>query len=393
MSLISEKWRQHLTLELPPTPSYHPIWVHACSVGEIASIVPLVKALLEQGHHLHITVVTKTGMQHAIRNFGDNVSLSYLPWDLPTNFSRFVAQLQPQLLLLTETEFWPGMLRACRKLSVPIIGINTRISDRSFPRYFASRILWRRWLANVSMFLAQSEIDANRLRDLGVRVPIHTLGNLKYATQAPDVDANQLRMRFDPEGHRPIFLAASTHEGEEKEILNHWRAWKQIRPDLLLMIVPRHPERFDKVGKSIAAHGFSFCSWSEGTVSRSDIVLIDAMGILTQLYTIVDIAFIGGSLAKVGGHNPLEAAICGRGVITGPHIENFQTVVQEMRQYGAAIVTSGAIELDQVVKRMLQHPSELQQMHVAAVHFMQGRSNVLPRVLHQLKPWLSNIHD
>jgi 3-deoxy-D-manno-octulosonic-acid transferase len=175
------------------------------------------------GHDIHLSVVTATGFSHANRQLGNDISISYLPWDLPGAMSRFIHRLQPALLLLTETEFWPGKLSACHKHQVPVVGINTRISDRSFPRYQASRFLWRRWLSPVSLFLAQSRQDAERLIAIGVPAEkIQTVGNLKYAVSAPILDAEKLRRKLDASGRRPVLLVASSHEGEDALILDMW---------------------------------------------------------------------------------------------------------------------------------------------------------------------------
>ena len=202
------KWRQHLTFDLPETHK-GVVWVHACSVGEVASVASLIHHLLDNGKSVHLTVVTRTGFNHAKLLFGDKITQTWIPWDLPGLMSRFVKKLQPSLLLLCETEFWPGMLKSCKKQNVPILGINTRISDRSFPKYFATRYLWQRWLAPVSLFLAQSEQDASRLLALGIaEEKVKTVGNLKFAITAPEVNSKQLRQFIDPSGQRPILIIA-----------------------------------------------------------------------------------------------------------------------------------------------------------------------------------------
>ncbi len=386
---LSAKWRQHLTLELPdPRPGC--IWVHACSVGEVGSVAPLIRRLVAMGHDVHLSVVTATGHAHARRLLGDRVSLSFLPWDLPGAFRRFVDRLQPRLLLLVETEFWPGMLGACGRRGIPVIGINTRISDRSYPRYRATRLFWRRVLRPVVRFLCQSELDAERLASLGVpRERIRVSGNLKLAVRAPQADAEAIRRRLDPGGTRPILLLASTHEPEERLLLKHLDAWRRIRPDLLPVFVPRHPERFDAVDELLREHGLHVLRWSAGEAHAADAVLVDAMGVLPKLYLVADLVVIGGSLADIGGHNPLEAAVCGRGVVTGPHVQNFRAIMKELAQAGGAIVAASAEETGAAIARLLEHPDELKALHAAAFAFMQRRGDVLERVLDELGPWLA----
>jgi len=384
------KWRQHLTLTLPAS-APGCIWVHACSMGEVGSVAPLIRWLLNTGQQVHLSVVTRTGFAHGQRLFGEQIAISYLPWDLPGLMARFVSRLQPALLLLTETEFWPGMLGACRSRQVPVVGINTRISDRSFPRYRASRLLWRYWLGDVRLFLPQSDTDSDRLQAIGIDpARSRTAGNLKYAISPPAVDATSLRQHLDAGMQRPILLIASTHEDEERRILAMWRQWRQLEPGLLLVIVPRHPERFDSVADAIADTTPNWARWSSTAAipDDTDIVLVDAMGVLQQLYCIADIAVIGGSLADVGGHNPLEAAICGRGVLTGPHVHNFRAVMQEMQTAGAAIVAKDDAELQAAVTRLLQQPAELRQLNGSAALFMQDRGAVLQRICDAITPFL-----
>jgi len=399
-SASPSKWQQQFTLSLPE-PQPNCIWLHACSVGEVSSITPLIRTLLQRKHHIHLTVVTATGFAHAQRLLGDAITLAFLPWDLPTAMARMIRRLQPALLLLTETEFWPGMLSACHQQGIPIIGINTRISDRSFPRYQATSWLWRRWLAPVDLFLAQSNTDKERLIALGVSTAkVQSIGNLKYAITAPKLDANALRQHIDTSGKRPILLIASTHEGEDEQLLDMWPAWHKACPDLLTLIVPRHPERFDQVADMICNRGLTLSRWSDkkkadskdGADHYSDVILIDAMGVLGQLYTIADAVIIAGSLQNIGGHNPLEAAICGRGVVTGPHIQNFRDVMLSMQQAEAAIVCNDDHELEAAVCRLLNHPEELRQLNANAALFIEDRAHVLDRMMEAIAPYCPS-HD
>ena len=381
----------------PPVTASGCIWVHACSVGEVGSVAPLIRVLLDKGHHVHLTVVTATGFAHAHRLLGAEISVSYLPWDLPTLFTRFVRTLKPALLLLAETEFWPGMLNACHKQKVPVIGINTRISDRSFPRYRASRFFWRSVLKPVSLFLPQSDIDAERLIAIGVEPEkVRVAGNLKYAITAPEVDASQLRQQIDPCGNRPILLIASTHEKEDEMLLEMWTAWHACCSDLLTLIVPRHPQRFEQVADKITERGLKLQRWSglvddQRTTPDPDIMLIDAMGLLGKLYSIADAVIIAGSLSNIGGHNPLEAAICGRGVVTGPYIQNFRDIMQVMQSEHAAIVAANNAELEQIICRLLSQAEELQQLNGNAALFIRDKSGVLDRIIDEIEPMLARL--
>jgi len=387
------KWRQHLAIDAPQAQPGC-IWIHACSVGEVGSVAALIRMLLDLGHIVHLTVVTATGFAHARRLLGNKISLSFLPWDIPFAMSRMIGALGPSLLLLAETEFWPGMLSACKKQAIPVIGINTRISDRSFPRYRATRMLWKRWLASVTLFLAQSETDAQRLAVMGVAPEnIKVAGNLKYAVETPSVDCNALRARLDSSSSRPILLVASTHNGEDERILDMFPVWHAACPELLVLMVPRHPERFDQAAAMIEQRGHKLSRWSQleehdAGGHKHDIVLVDAMGMLAGLYAIADIVIIAGSLENIGGHNPLEAAICGRGVVTGPHVQNFRDIMTAMQQAEAAIVSRDDHELESAVTRLITHPDELTSLHANAALFIQDRAHVLDRMLAAIRPWL-----
>jgi len=385
----THKWSQHFLWQSPKEQAGC-IWIHACSVGEVASILPLIQALHAQHHRIHLTVVTRTGFAHAQKHVGSMVSISYLPWDLPTLMRRFVRQLKPKLLLLTETEFWPGMLKACHRQGVKVLGINTRISDRSFPKYHATRFFWRHCLKHVNQFFPQSKVDGERLIAMGVDAEcIQVVGNLKYAVQTPDVDASKLRQRIDASGLRPIVLVASTHEDEEQRIMAMWQTWHRQQPNLLLIVVPRHPERFDSVADMIQEQGIPLARWSNNdAIQHADVLLIDAMGILQGLYTIADIAVIGGSLVNIGGHNPLEAAVCGRGVLTGPYVHNFRQVMEDMQKASAAIVSHDDAELESVVLDMLKSPEALRQLNAHAALFMQTNTQVLENMLVAIHPYL-----
>ncbi|MDQ6991371.1 MAG: 3-deoxy-D-manno-octulosonic acid transferase [Mariprofundaceae bacterium] len=383
------KWSQHFLLNQPQAQK-DGVWVHACSLGEVASIVPLIQHLHAQGHPIHLTVITRTGFEHALKQVGDIATISYLPWDLPTLMRRFVQCLKPKLLLLTETEFWPGMLKACANQGVKVVGINTRISDRSFPKYYATRFFWRRWLAYVDMFLPQSDVDAERLIAMGVDASnVQVVGNLKYAVTVPKVNVQNLRQRVDASETRPIVLVASTHDDEEQRILKMWQVWHRQQPDMLLVIVPRHPERFDVVESMIANQGVSVVRWSqEANTQGADVLLVDAIGVLQSLYTIADIAIIGGSLVPVGGHNPLEAAVCGRGVITGPYIQNFREIMRNMQKNNAAMVVNDDEELESLVNTLLREPEQLRRLHAHAALLMQKNTQVLERVCHVVESLL-----
>ena len=229
------------------------------------------------------------------------------------------------------------------------------------------------------------------------RERVHVAGNLKYAITAPDVDAMALRCQLDPEASRPILLVASTHDKEDEKILDMWPVWHSLRPNLLTIIVPRHPERFEQVADTIHNRGLKLARWSElqkntpGSAVDPDLILIDAMGILGKLYTVADSVIIAGSLENIGGHNPLEAAICGRGAVTGPYIQNFREIMDEMQRNHAAIIASDNSELEQAISRLLTHPDELKELNASATLFIQDKGGVLERMMAEIEPWLASV--
>jgi 3-deoxy-D-manno-octulosonic-acid transferase len=217
---------------------------------------------------------------------------------------------------------------------------------------------------------------------------IQTVGNLKFAINPPDVDAKQVRHMIDPSGKRPVFVLGSTHEDEEAQVLAQLNVWRAIQPDLLTVVVPRHPERFDTVANLLQQQGLSFTRYAEERTGDEAVVFIDAMGVLTGLYTIADLVFIGGSLADIGGHNPLEAAVCGRGVVSGKHVQNFRAVYDDMQRQGAAIIVQDKDELTQVITRLLDKPDELKQLNAQAALFMQQQGDVLENTWQQIQPYI-----
>jgi 3-deoxy-D-manno-octulosonic-acid transferase len=198
-----------------------------------------------------------------------------------------------------------------------------------------------------------------------------------------------MRQRLDSTMQRPILLCASTHDDEEQQLLRMFMRWRQQSPTLLLVIVPRHPERFDAVATAISEQGLRLHRWSDGDIHGDiDVVLVDAMGILTALYAVADLVFIGGSLAKVGGHNPLEAAICGRAAVMGPHVQNFRHMVNDLQQAHAILIGRDRHDVQAIILRLLQQHEELRQLHAHAALFMQGQAQVLDVIMEEIEPWL-----
>ena len=339
-------------MQSQPAPT---IWLHAVSVGETRAAQPLVAALRASypEHRILFTHMTPTGRATSETLFGESVERIYLPYDTPWAMRRFLRHYRPQFGLIMETELWPNLIAACRNAGMPLCLVNARLSERSAKRYSTFPALTRGALQSLAAVGAQSASDAARLIALGAR-GVTVTGNIKFDIAAPPEQlelGSELRARC---GKRPIWLAASTREGEEVLILDAWKNALQsgdsgVGADAtaLLVIVPRHPQRFDEVARLATERGFAVQRRSENaTVAASTQVLIgDSMGEMFAFYAAADIAFIGGSLLDFGSQNLIEAAACGTPVLIGPSTRNFAEAAREATACGAAltIVDAGGL--------------------------------------------------
>ncbi len=334
------------------------LWIHAVSMGEVQAAVPLIQALRTRfpEQSILVTTMTPTGSQRVREVFGDSVWHVYLPYDLPGAIARFLARTQPRLLILMETELWPNLLSACRARSIPVILANARLSARSAAGYQHIAGLTRKMLANVTAVAAQTEVDAARFIELGASpTKVHVTGSIKFDTRLPaDVSEKAVLLRCQWGTERAVWIAASTHEGEEAAVLDAFSELKQAFNQLLLMLVPRHPERFNRVAALCQQRGFLVARRSAGDVSpKTDIYLGDTMGELPLLYVACDVAFVGGSLVPIGGHNLLEPAAVGLPVIMGPHVFECAEICRRLLEAQAAHQVNDAMQLAKAVKMYL----------------------------------------
>ena len=337
------------------------IWLHAVSVGEVLAARPLVEALRLRFPHLKLFVstTTETGNEIARRSLHGIDGLFYAPLDFPSPVRKALDTLRPHLLLLVETEIWPNLVHAAHMRGTRVAMVNGRISPRSFGRYLALRFFIRRVLGEVDLFLAQGEPHAERLRALGAPTErVRVSGNLKFdAAETPKPNERLLRL-FGAEalGDRPLFIAGSTVEGEEELVLAALHAVRQSRPDVVLLLAPRHPQRFDGVAAAVEHAGFRpvrRSSLEPGQIRDGDVVLLDTMGELRSLYALARLAFVGGSLVPLGGHNIIEPAAAGIPVLVGPHMENFREIADQFRQAAALVEVRDAAELGREVASLL----------------------------------------
>ena len=316
------------------------VWVHAVSVGEVNAAVPLVNALRAARPDLQllVTTITPTGSARVRALWGDAVAHVYLPYDLPGAVARFLVHYRPQLALVLETELWPNLLFGCRDHGIPAYIVNARLSERSLRGYRVLRLLVGRALRTLRGVLAQSATDGERFERLGAPpAAIAVTGNLKYDIaiddRVPDFVAG-FRERI---AARPVWIAASTHGDEEAMVIAIHRRLRARWPDLLLLWAPRHPERFKAVAQATVDAGWRVATrrltqWPD----RDDAVfVIDTLGELMAFYACADVAFVGGSLQDIGGHNLLEPAAVGTAIVTGPHLHNFSDIAAQLAQAGA----------------------------------------------------------
>lgn len=356
-----------------------PIWVHAVSVGEVNAIAPLVQRLIDADplRRIVITTITPTGSARVTALWGERVEHVYLPYDLKRFMRRFLAHYKPSVGLIVETELWPNMLFASRDAGVPICILNARLSARSLRGYQALSALVRRALATVSRVCAQSRMDAERFLRLGAtKEAIVITGNLKFDVNPPG-NIDELRsIFFHHAGQRPVWIAASTHPEEESIVLSTHRRLRQRWPDALLIWAPRHPERFKSAADQARSQGLRVSTrrvdeWPE---SKDAVFVLDTLGELGRFYAAADIAFVGGSLQPIGGHNMLEPAIIGTPIITGPHLFNFSDISQRMREAKAMVVAEDVAAFEAALARLFESPEERTRMKNAAhALVVQGR--------------------
>ncbi|MBK9132148.1 MAG: lipid IV(A) 3-deoxy-D-manno-octulosonic acid transferase [Gammaproteobacteria bacterium] len=371
----------------PRTPPPGAIWIHAVSVGETIAAFPLVRALQQRHPQRPIifTTTTPTGSERVTREFGAGVLHGYLPYDLPGAVARFLARTRPALAVILETELWPNMYAACSARGIPLIVANARLSARSAAGYRRVARLARATLEQVTLVAAQGEADAERFLALGAsRDRVRVTGNLKFdLAVAPDLGERGQALRDGWGERRPVWIAASTHDGEEALALEaHARARGQI-PDLLLLLVPRHPERFDRVAELCRTHGMPVVRRSEQRPCAPDtaVYLGDSMGELMLLYAAADVAFVGGSLVPSGGHNPLEPAALARPVLHGPHVFNFSEICRLLREAGGSREVNDAGELAGAVIDLLRHPEQAADMGKRAHGVVLRNRGALERLL------------
>jgi 3-deoxy-D-manno-octulosonic-acid transferase len=357
------------------------IWIHAVSVGEVLTARALLPQLRERypRYRLFLSTTTMTGQQIARNSLQYVDEVFYFPFDLGFVVNRTLRLVKPKLFIMMETEIWPNLLRACRRAGIRTVLVNGRISSRSYPRYRLGRPFFRRVLANVDRFCMQSEESARRIIDIGAEPDrVVVTGSLKFdslelpglTTVTPaDRGRNRVLRYFRISQDRPVIIAASTLKGEETPVFEAFQRIRARVPDVLLIVAPRKPERFDEVEQLARRGGWKVARRSElpvDTEPRQDIVVLDTIGELAQLYQVATAVFVGGSLVDQGGHNILEPAVFGKPVVFGPYMQNFAEIARAFIDNDAAIQIRTGRELEHALMGLLTDPVRRARLGAAA---------------------------
>lgn len=392
------RWRERFGF-IEPLQRPVDVWVHAVSVGEVRAAEPLVNALLDKAKSISllVTTMTPTGSAQVRQCFGDRVHHCYVPYDYPAAVVRFMNKTRPQLAVFMETEMWPNIIRLCSRRAIPLLFANVRLSEKSFYRYQRVVGFMGPILRLASGFAAQTHGDAERLKRLGAREEsVRVTGSIKFEIKLPaslTEVAKVLRREWGAD--RLVWIAASTHAGEDETLLTAYAELKQSHPNLLLVIVPRHPERFATVTRLCRRAGYETVLRSQevGPLGPGvDVFIGDSMGELPLFYAASDIAFVGGSLVPVGGHNVLEPCALGLPVVFGPHMFNFQEISERTLEHDAGERVADQRELVAAIDRYLSDPNLRFKTGEAGKAFVEENRGALHKTLNMLGDYLPQLN-
>jgi len=367
------------------------IWVHAVSVGEVQAVAPIVRTLRQRypRRALVMTTATPTGAQLVRSLFGASVSHCYLPYDLPGAVRRFLNRTRPAVAIIAETEVWPNLFRECARRQLPIVLANARLSEKSVRRFRWLAGLFRDALAHDIVIAAQTRADADRFIAVGAD-PSRTLvtGNIKFDMQIPESARTQgqaLRAGF---AQRFVWVAGSTHDVEEQILLDAHRRVQAQRSDALLVLVPRHPDRFERVKSWLTTTGIKYAvrSKQETVTAETGILLVDTLGELLSFYAAGDVAFVGGSLVPVGGHNLLEPAALALPILSGPNNSNAADVARRLVESGAAKIVHSANELSTALLALCNDTALRKSMGAAALDIFETNRGAVANVMKLIEP-------
>ncbi|KAA9131514.1 3-deoxy-D-manno-octulosonic acid transferase [Marinihelvus fidelis] len=389
-----QRWNERLgaiTVDVPGGG----IIVHAASLGEVNAASPLVSALLQRYPDipLTITTITPTGSARVRELFGDKVAHQYLPIDLPALGGRLLARLQPRLFLVLETEIWPNLYRVADSRTVPLALVNARMTASSQRGYRRLRGLIAPALRSADAVLAQSEADAERFVDCGaIAERVTVTGNLKFDIEVSASLAETGDMLKSAWGvGRPVLVAGSTHESDEAELVEAFQRLLKSRADALLVVAPRHPERFGRVAEALREYGLRVCLRSDGRVPPADCqcLVVDTMGELGNYYAAADITFVGGTIEPVGGHNLLEPAALGKPLLIGPHTDNVKEIASQLLAAGAAERVAGRNDIADAAIRLFADAAARDRMGQAALRLVENGRGALTKTMNAIDGWVT----
>ncbi|MDX1403253.1 MAG: lipid IV(A) 3-deoxy-D-manno-octulosonic acid transferase [Woeseiaceae bacterium] len=375
------------------------IWIHAVSVGEVQASVPLVKALVEQfpDRRLLVTTVTPTGAERVRALFGESVEHCFIPFEIPFAVTRYFNAVRPEIALILETEIWPNLYYECGKRNIPLVLVSARISPNSVGTYRRFLPLFRETLSYGIIIAAQSQTDAERFRSLGA-APERTkvTGNIKFDIElADELLGRGAAFRRDNFAQRRVWVAASTHDGEEELVIQAHKKIRATFPDALLILAPRHPERFAGVRSLLQRHSIRHVARTDGVPCTADteVYLGDTMGDVPLFYAAANVAFVGGSLVPIGGHNLLEPAALGKPVITGPYLFHTQEIAAMFADHRASIAVHDADELATAVTDLFADPQRATDIGSRGLTIVRQNKGALDRLLQLLSPHLTRAMD
>jgi len=386
---LGERFGWGARTDAPPA-----IWLHAVSLGEMTAAAPLVRALRSRHPHVPwvLTSATPTGRARARALFGDTIEVRFLPYDTPGAVARFLDRARQRLAIIMETELWPNLFAECERRGVPLVLASARLSERSVSRYRRFGELFRGLFSASSLVAAQTRADAERFVTIGAQsARTHVVGNIKFDMELSPAAADQGRaLRASFGVARPVWIAGSTHAGEEEQVLEAQGELEAHRPNALLLLVPRHPDRFLAVAEQLRRRQIRFTLRSSGSAPDEGIqvVLVDTVGELAALYAAADVAFVGGSLVPIGGHNLLEPAALGVPVLTGPHYSNSKDIAELLIREGAARQVNDARGLAAELKLLLADPTERRRIGAIGQRIVEANRGAVARLIDLIEPLL-----
>lgn len=406
-ALIDGQFRRGLIQRIGFLPTLSPkktIWVHAASVGEVFCSIPLLQRIKREfpQRPIVLTTMTRTGNQAAKIYIPEADAVLFFPVDHPFTLQRAIERIQPNLLLIAETELWPNLLRSCGKKGIPVVVFNGRISEKSFRGYLFFKFFFKECLKHVSLFLMQTEEDRMRIIEIGaVSNKTRVVGNLKFDQSISSLTQEamaEMAKSLGLQGKKKIFIAGSTHSGEEEILLSLFKDLRKIDPHLVLILAPRHLERLEEVERILKQESISWMRRTSFPMGHDrsneepkelpEVILLDTMGELMSLYSLGTLIFIGGSLVPVGGHNPLEPLLFKKCVLFGPYMFHFSEISRSLIKAGGSIQVRGRDDLFSHLKHLLSDEGTCKEVGERGYQFLQKHRGATERMFEKIRPYL-----